>query len=64
MAASLDDKAEGTVGSHRLLVTPDAHLVSIVFAPTLAFLTRASAVLRINLETECVPSETLTTLRR
>lgn len=52
---SLDDKAEGGVGSHRLLVAPNAHLVSIVFGPTLAFLTRVASVLPINLESECVP---------
>jgi hypothetical protein len=57
--ASLEDRVDGAVRSHRLLVTPEPQLVSVVFGPTLAFLTCAASVLPINLENEYVEPRSL-----
>lgn len=38
--------------SHRLLVTPDAFNVSILFQPTLSFLKRAAAIMPVGIEDE------------
>ena len=49
-ASSSDERyagtgAGGTGGTHRLLVSPDAFHVSVLFAPTLAFLDRVSEIM-------------------
>jgi len=44
LATAIDDRFASAV-PHRLLVTPDAFHVSVVFHPTLAFLDRAAEVL-------------------
>jgi exocyst complex component 4 len=45
-----DNQFSGVVQRHRLLVRPDAFNVSVLFQPTLAFLSRVSEILPAGIE--------------
>lgn len=51
-SSSFDDRSSSGPTSHRLLVSPDAFNVSILFQPTLSFLKRAAAIMPVGIEDE------------
>lgn len=54
-----DDRMLGTDQHHRLIIRPDAFHVSVLFQPTLAFLSRMAAVLPFGVESERTSSVVL-----